>query len=255
MRLVPSHPSLARFVRDVMVVEVGAETERLRLPEPGLVLAVRYRGFASLGAGDDEERLPDVSLTGMTVRARPMRTSADGGVILIRFRPGGAAPFFESPLHELLGTTTALSDLAPSDLVARVQDRVGEARDDRERARAVEEFLFTQRREQADPIVALALRHLGEAGGGEPIRALAAQVGLSVDALEKRFRRVVGCSPKQFASLCRLRRAIDSYRRGVSLTQLALDAGYYDQSHFNRALRAVTGKTPGQFFALQGSGG
>lgn len=253
MRSLAPHPTLAPCVRDIVIVEVGDEVQRLRMPEPGLLLAVRYRGFASIGLGAEEERIPGVSLTGMAVRARSMRTSAGGGAVLVRFQPCGAAQFFREPLHELFEATTALSTLAPQDVVSRMHDRVSSATKDSERAQAVEEFLFSQRREQSDPIMAHAAQRLGAAEGAEPIRALAARVGLSLDAFEKRFRRVVGCSPKEFASLCRLRRAIDSYRPGVSLTQIALDAGYHDQSHFNRALRSVTGRSPGQFFQLKPS--
>jgi len=252
MRTLAPHPTLAPFVRDVMIVEVGDEIRRLRMPEPGLVLAVRYRGFASIRGSNEEKRIPDVCLTGMTLRAREMRTSANGGVVLVRFRPGGAARFFAAPLHELLGASVALSDVAPGAGVARLHDRVRAAPEDGERARAVEAFLFAQQRDHTDPIVATAVRHLSEANGIErtTVGALAASAGLSLDAFEKRFRRVVGCSPKQFALQSRLRRAIDSYHPGVSLTQLALDAGYYDQAHFNRDLRTVTGKAPGELFQL-----
>jgi AraC-like DNA-binding protein len=41
-----------------------------------------------------------------------------------------------------------------------------------------------------------------------------------------------------------------AYRPEVRLTQLALDAGYFDQSHFNREVRAVTGEAPGRFFRV-----
>lgn len=254
MRTVAPHPQLAPLVRDVMVVEVSEETQRLRLPEPGLVLAVRYRGFASIGSGDDGARLPDVCLTGMAVRARLMRTSAHGAAILVRFRPGGAAHFFRQPLHELLGASLALSELAPSDVVDRLHDEVGDARDDEARARAVERFLFEQQRDRSDSIVSTAVECLGGVDSSGQVRELSERFGLSLDAFEKRFRRVVGCSPRQFASLSRLRRAIDSYRPGLALTRLALDAGYYDQSHFNREFRAVTGESPGRFFGLQRSG-
>ena len=247
MRPVAPHPALAPFVRDLMIVEVRDETHRLRMPEPGLVLAVRYRGVASIGNGESEQRLPDVTLTGMAVHARPMRTSANGGVVLVRFRPGGAARFFSQPMHELFETSTDLTDVVPREVVARVHARVGEARDDRERVGAIEEFLFAGQRAHADPLVTAAVHRLG-AEGPERIRALAGDLGLSLDAFEKRFRRVVGCTPKQFASLVRLRRAIASYRPGMSLTQVALDAGYYDQAHFSRELRAATGRAPGAFF-------
>jgi AraC-like DNA-binding protein len=231
-----------------MIVEVRDETRRLRLPEPGFVLGVRYRGFASIGEGETETALPDVTLTGMALRARHMRTSADGGVLLVRFRPGGAARFFDQPLNELFETSTALTDVVPRDDVGRLQDRVSEASNDADRVRVLEEFLFARERERKDPLVAAAVQRISERIELPRIRALAMDLGLSVDAFEKRFRRVVGCTPKQFASLVRLKRAIRSYRPGVALTQIAIDAGYYDQAHFCRELRSATGQAPGQFF-------
>ena len=248
MRTVAPHPALAPFIRDHMIVEVREVTQRLRLPEQGLVLAVRYRGFASVGDGATGERLPDATLTGMALHARQMRTSAGGGVVLVRFRPGGAARFFEQPLHELFELSPALTDIVPREEVARVHEHVSKAHDDSERVRAIEGFLLARERGRTDPLVTASVHRIGEVGDLGRISDLARHFGLSLDAFEKRFRRGIGCTPKQFASLVRLRRAIESYRPGVPLTQIALDAGYYDQSHFNRALRAVTGKAPGHFF-------
>lgn len=243
MRTAAPHPALAPFVRDLMIVEVGNEVRRVHLPEPGLVLAVRYRGFATV----DDQRVPDVALTGVTPRVRDMCTSANGGVVLVRFRPGGAARFFAEPLHELLGASTPLADLVSPHAVARVHRRVGEARRDDERIRAVEELLLARPLRSPDALVAAAIERLRDPTTS--VRTVAAALGLSVDAFEKRFRRTVGCSPKQFASLVRLRTAVDRYRPGTSLTELALDVGYYDQAHFNRALRAATGQAPREFFA------
>ena len=42
MKVYPPSAALAPFVREFMVVDVQDETTRLRLPEPGLVLGVRY---------------------------------------------------------------------------------------------------------------------------------------------------------------------------------------------------------------------
>ena len=55
-------------------------------------------------------------------------------------------------------------------------------------------------------------------------------------------------SQKQLASILRLRRAIEAYRPGQSLTRVSADAGYCDQSHFIREFRSVTGAAPRQFF-------
>ena len=179
----PSAP-LAPFVREFMIVDVGEETTRLRLPEPGLVLGVRYRGWASLVAGDRVTRLPEVSLAAMSATARQMRTSAGGGVVLARFHPGGAAQFFPEPLHDLFGTTVALDQLLPAGQVDRIHAAVSQATSDRERVAALQAFLLARLRPvPPDPLVVAAVRALQQARGGLPIRALARQLGISQDPL------------------------------------------------------------------------
>jgi AraC-like DNA-binding protein len=243
----PSAP-LAPFVREIMLVEVGHETTRVRLPEPGLVLGVRYRGSASLLVGGAAMKLPDATLTGMTSSARRMRTAAGGGIALALFHPGGAAQFFAEPLHQLFGATLALDELLPASEVDGVRTRVSEAPTDGARVAALESFLIARLRPRPpDAVVAAAVREISESRGAVQVRALARKLGISQDPLEKRFRRAVGASPKQLASLLRLRRAIESYRPGAPITQLAVDAGYFDQSHFSRELRATTGEPPGRF--------
>lgn len=85
--------------------------------------------------------------------------------------------------------------------------------------------------------------------GYRPDQRARARRGLSQDALEKRFRRVVGATPKQYASVVRLRRAVEAFGTGRSLTQISLDAGYCDQSHFIRHFRQVTGEAFRGFLA------
>jgi methylphosphotriester-DNA--protein-cysteine methyltransferase len=113
----------------------------------------------------------------------------------------------------------------------------------------VAELLLASRRgAPRDPLVNAALRAIGGSPERVRIGALAAQVGVGQDTLEKRFRRGVGATPKQLASILRLRHAVEGYQRQPSLTRLALDAGYFDQSHFVRALRSATGESPRRFF-------
>ncbi len=248
MRFVAPSPALAAYVRTFMVVEVEAELTHLRIPELGMVLGLRDRGSASVLVEGTATRLPDALLAGMTSTARLMRTSAGGRIALAMFRPGGAAAFFPQPLHELFAHTTALDGLIPRTDVERARQRLAEAQDDAGRIAVLEALLLDRLRPAVpDPVVAAAVRALEDARGVVPIRTLARRLAISQDPLEKRFRRAVGATPKQLASLLRLRHAIASWRPGARLADIAQRAGYFDQSHFTRELRAATGEPPGRF--------
>jgi AraC-like DNA-binding protein len=251
MRVMSFAPTerLAPFVRAFTVVEADEETTRLLIPDGGIVLGFRYRGHATLLNGGPPTLLPDATLAGLHHTARRMRTSAGGGIVLATFHEAGAARFFPEPLHELFGRTAALDDLVPLAEIERVSSLVASATGHAERLAIVEQFLLGRRGTQGpDPIVAVAARAIRRAGGSIRIGALAAELGIGLDRLEKRFRRAVGATPKQLASTIRLRHLVDSYRPGKSLARLAMEAGYFDQSHFIRDFRSVTGESPQDFF-------
>lgn len=248
-RFAPSEP-LAPFVRVFEVLETDAPMLRSLVPEPGLILAFRYAGSASLVESGVAHRVPDQALTGVRRTARRMFTPAGGGLVLAKFRGAGAGAFFDLPLHHLFGETVDLAALADPGAIRATADRLGAARDHQARVAAVEAFLLALRTRRAwpgDPLVDAALRSLKTDPAALRVGALARQLGLSVDSLEKRFRRVAGASPKQLAAILRLRRAIAAHRPGLSLTRLAQDAGYYDQPHFIRQVVAAVGEPPKAF--------
>jgi len=72
--------------------------------------------------------------------------------------------------------------------------------------------------------------------------------GLSQSALERRFRRNVGTSPRRFASILRLKNAVRLRAVGHDFTSIAHSAGYSDQSHFTNDFKRVTGLAPSAFF-------
>lgn len=63
--------------------------------------------------------------------------------------------------------------------------------------------------------------------------------------LDRIFREGVGMSPKMYLRILRINRCVKLLRPGALLTQIAQEAGYFDQSHFIRDFKAVCGVTPG----------
>lgn len=69
---------------------------------------------------------------------------------------------------------------------------------------------------------------------------------ISPRSLQRHFLAALGLTPKQFAQIKRACHAVDLLRRGVAPAEVALDAGYSDQPHLTRSLKAIMGQTPGE---------
>lgn len=246
----PPSAALAPFVERISIVESEVDVTRSLLPEVGLIAGVRFAGAAHVGG----VRLPDATMTGLQTAARHVHTAAGSGIVLAHFRPGGAAACLPVPLHELRGATVALDTLLGRAKVATLADRIGSAPSHAERAAALDQALLSRLASTGpgavDPIAIEAARRIEATGGRVRIADLAGALGIAQDPLEKRFRSAIGASPKQLAMLVRIRGAIAlaSGARALPMVRIALAAGYFDQSHFNRDFRAVTGESPAKFF-------
>lgn len=73
--------------------------------------------------------------------------------------------------------------------------------------------------------------------------------GASRRTVERLFRQQVGLAPHEARLLLRVKQArtLIKQEADLSLTDLALTCGYYDQAHFIRQFRRVTGVTPGNY--------
>lgn len=77
-----------------------------------------------------------------------------------------------------------------------------------------------------------------------PQRQVARAAGLSDSRLRALFRQHLGCSMSQYLRWVTAWKAVALWRRGVSLTEVAHAAGFYDLSHADRVAREITGMSP-----------
>jgi AraC family transcriptional regulator len=80
------------------------------------------------------------------------------------------------------------------------------------------------------------------------VQALAADVGVTPVRLARAFRRVFGESLGTYHRRLRVRRACERLRAAdATLSSVALETGFADQSHFTRVFRRLTGTTPAAY--------
>jgi len=160
----------------------------------------------------------------------------------VHFRPGGAFPFF--------GAADELAD-AHVDLEAFWGRSAGELRARLATAAPARRFALLEnallarwrhswRRHAA---VSLALDAFEQSRGNARIRAAAKRIGLSQRRFIQVFSREIGLTPKIYCRVRRFQRARKAIENSTApnWAALAVNCGYFDQSHLIRDFRAFSG--------------
>ncbi|WP_375177267.1 helix-turn-helix transcriptional regulator [Marinobacter mobilis] len=84
------------------------------------------------------------------------------------------------------------------------------------------------------------------------LAALAARVNLSSSRLTHLFRAELGVAPRRFLLHLKMNRALAHWQRGKSVSQLAVEAGFYDQPHLVRTARDMFDALPSVYVSEQG---
>lgn len=162
----------------------------------------------------------------------------------LRFAPGTAVGVLGVAAWELRDRRVPLDQVWRSGEGRVAWERVAGARD-----RGAElEALVAERAAAArtDPLAEL-LRDPVRCGvldglrRGAGVAGLASDIGLSERQVRRRCLELFGYGPKLLDRVLRLERALTAARGGVAYARVAADAGYADQAHLAREVRALAG--------------
>jgi AraC-like DNA-binding protein len=82
--------------------------------------------------------------------------------------------------------------------------------------------------------------------GGVPLKEVARECDLSVSHFSRAFRRTLGVAPHKWLTKQRIVLSKEKLRDGgLSLSDVAAECGFTDQSHFTREFRRTVGVSPG----------
>lgn len=233
----PPRADVRDRVASIVVVDNDGG-EATVLPSGAAVLGFQFHGRVRAG----DALLSVAGVTGIQKCARHYGYMGPTRSVLVRFTPQGAA-CLGVRASELSNDSVPLDALLPGS--REVVERFQGARTIAEGVMVVEDFL-ARRPFAADPLVERALRLLAaEPDEDASIARIARSLSMSERQLERRFLDHVGSTPRRYASLRRFERAVALIGSGAPLGRVALDAGYYDQSHFIREVRRFSGMTPG----------
>lgn len=219
-------PLLDPFVKSYLVIETAEETINRVLPDTSAVMAFRLRGSVQMDFHGTTRPLDPLVVSGLRKSGRNIHYGAGTVNLLVIFKAGGITPFLREPLHLLSEASVAMDCLDGFRNMGLLEEQLAEMSSHTDRIRLIEQFLTRLIRDTtADKLILTAIEKIRNANGQVKIRELADSLYISQDVFEKRFRRIAGASP----------------------IHTALEAGYFDQPHFNKDFKLFTGRTPSEF--------
>lgn len=242
-------PALMPYIKEFLIIEVPEGMNSTTLPDANMIMSFRFAGGIQRMDLENPLILPSTMVAGLRKTSRQFQYARGTANLLVILHEGGIKAFSKIPAHELFGISVGTENFFRISQLEEVIDRLTEAVDNHQRIIIIETFLLQQLRNTSrDPLIQNAIQLIRQHNGILRIKELVTSLYISQDAFEKRFRAVVGSTPKQFASIIRLRELIKNYPSHHSLTAASYAAGYFDQAHFIKDFRLFTGQSPKDFF-------
>jgi AraC-like DNA-binding protein len=240
-------PHITYFV----VSENECENEYKVLPSTGLVMGFQYGGQLSRIERGLPSRLDTAGITGMTDSYMIFKSLAGTGTILVYFTETGFTHFASQPANELFNLSLSLNDIFENVSINQVEEKLAFALTDIQRIEIVEKFLLSQLKEiPSDRLIAEAVNLIYQSKGAVRIRELTEKLFISQSPFEKRFRKIVGTTPKKFTSIVRFNAVLARLNETKSVLEICYEHNFFDQAHFIKDFKQFTGDTPESFKRL-----
>jgi AraC-like DNA-binding protein len=242
---------LRPYIKYLAVSENEVENIYKVFPSTNLVIGFQYRGRLATVNGDKEMNLATAGITGIADTFKLFKSSVNTGTILVYFTEIGLSYFTSLPANELFNQSLSLQNVFNKDKIKETEEKLAFGKTDSQRIHIVEHFLLSQLKDiQSDKIIIEAVKLIYSSKGTIKIKDLNEKLFISQSPFEKRFRKLVGTTPKKFASIVRFNAVLNDLNNIKSLTEICYEHNFFDQAHFIKDFKQYTGDTPETFKRL-----
>ncbi len=250
-------PPLDGLIDDLYYLEGSPPYARLTLPPmPAALLIVNLGAPFRIRASTDIETAEYADGCVVTTPSRafefgyPLQTRSVG----VHAKPWGLAPFLPMPAAELCDRPVTVEQIWGRAAVAELRDRMSTADGPHEMLTLLEEELMRRLCQTAGlGLVRHTSGVIEAASGAVAIGDLSVAAGVSSTHMTKRFKELIGVTPKRLARAHRFTATVFAINPAepVDWVRLASGAGYFDQAHFGHEFREFTGLTPTRYLEVR----
>jgi AraC-like DNA-binding protein len=253
---IPPSANLAKFVRCFWVLESNHPSYIHRsMADVCVEMVFHYNGqFEELSFGKPEL----ASLTcmqGPSNQIRRFKIDRAFGIFGVYLYPYSLPVLFNIPATELSNQMPDLFTIMGRDGTA-LEEKMMLADNNEKRIEIITGFL-EQRLEkyQRELAVCSSIQFIIQSKGLVNIQEVADQCFVSQRQFERKFKEYSGLTPKLFSRIARFHAACQYFGNAdKSLTDIAYECGYYDQSHFIHDFKEFSGLNPKHYFSGNSEG-
>lgn len=172
----------------------------------------------------------------------------------VRFLPGALTNILKVYTSELIGNVIPLMDLMENDSEL---SRMDEAMDFNLRIGIMTNYILKKIKKSYDSseIVHYCIKRILTYEGRISILELAKETSYTIRYLRQLFHKHVGISPKELCEIIKFQASfvkISNLQKNnieCSLSNFAIQSGYYDQSHMNKSYQKIAGCLPKKLYS------
>jgi AraC-like DNA-binding protein len=249
---IPPPPHLAPYVRSYWVLQSDAPYTHHGMADGCAELVFHYEGiFDELDAAGHHTRSFSAGLHGPSSKSKKYTINSRFGMFGVYLYPFAINQFFRTTASALANECPDLEALSGTS-GCLLEEEIMMAADNNQRVRIMNRFFescLSHRSGKLHP-VSFAVNEIIDKKGWVQPRLLAKKYCLSERQFERRFKEHAGFGAKMFSRIIRFQAVTAEYPLiKKSLTELALECGYYDQSHFIHDFKSFSGMKPGDYFS------
>lgn len=206
--------------------------------------------FLSAKATIDGKNANHLTLFGQTVLPESLRVTENFTLIAYFLKPFAVFDLFKVAAKELTDYPVDLSLIQPQKS-NELKERLLNAKDNRQLISLIDDYVFEliEKRNGEVQLIKFAAAMIAQNPTKESLAKVQDKLCMTERTFERLFDKNIGISPNLFRRICQFNTAFQqlNLRRFDSLSDLAFNNGYADQSHFIRSFREFTNITPKEY--------
>jgi AraC-like DNA-binding protein len=192
---------------------------------------------------------PAIELWGQIIQPLTFKSIGRNTMFGIRFFPHTASCFLHEDMEQFNNRVSDTNDIL-SNAAQALHMKLLETESLTKRVEIVEAFLLQRLMPSAKMmnrvhLIGDIIEELKQDVFSDNMESLALRYGITSRYLQKLFLQHTGLTPKLFSKINRFQNSLLLVaKQNTSLTSIAYECGYFDQSHFIRDFKSFTGTTP-----------